>query len=397
MAAKKVLIGISGSIAAYKITTLIRLLVKNGHEVKCIMTEAACQFISPLTIATLSKNKVNKDLFDQDTWISHVELGLWADIYLIAPATANTLSKLANGAADNMLIATYLSMKCPVIIAPAMDLDMWQHPSTLRNIELLKSYGNEIIPVGKGELASGLIGDGRLAEPEEMFNYLMTFFSNKQRLKGKKVLITAGPTYEHLDPVRYIGNHSSGKMGIAIANKAADLGAEVILVLGPSNQKVENQGIKVIKVQSADQMFQACDDQFAASDVVIFSAAVADYKPKTIADQKIKKNDPTLSIELVKNIDIAATLGSKKTANQTIVGFALETNDEEENAIKKIHKKNFDFVVLNSMNDKGAGFGLDTNKITIIHKDGNKKEFGVKSKLEVAADIIEEIISINTK
>jgi phosphopantothenoylcysteine decarboxylase / phosphopantothenate---cysteine ligase len=394
MVAKKILIGISGSIAAYKITTLIRLLVKEGHEVKCIMTEAACQFISPLTISTLSKHKVFVDFFKDDTWENHVELGLWADLFLVAPATANTISKMANGAADNMLVTTYLSAKCPVYIAPAMDLDMWHHPSTIRNLDLLKSYGNTIIPVGHGELASGLVGDGRLAEPEDIVAFISKDDVQNKPLANKKVLITAGPTYEHIDPVRFIGNHSSGKMGIAIARKAASLGASVTLVLGPSNQTVEDKNILLHRVTSAQDMFNAVDSVFNQQDIVIYSAAVADYRPATVAKEKIKKNDANLGIDLVKNIDIAATLGAKKGTNQIAVGFALETNDEVENAIKKVHKKNFDFVVLNSLNDKGAGFGLDTNKITIIHKDGTKKDFGVKPKTEVATDIINEIISI---
>ncbi len=389
---KKILLGISGSIAAYKVASLIRLLVKEGHEVKCIMTDSACHFISALTISTLSKHPVYKEFFSEEGWHNHVELGLWADLFLIAPATANTISKLANGAADNMLTATYLSAKCPVIIAPAMDLDMWHHGSTKANIDKLQSYGNTIIPVGHGELASGLVGDGRMAEPEEILTFLTTSFQTNQALTGKKVLVTAGPTYEHLDPVRFIGNYSSGKMGIAIANEAAKRGASVHLVLGPTNH-APNDNVKLTKVVSAQQMYEACKLDFDAYDVVVFAAAVADYRPETVASEKIKKNDNTLSLTLQKNIDIAYTLGKNKREGQIIVGFALETNDEEANAMKKIHKKNLDFVVLNSLNDKGAGFGYETNKISIIRKDGSMQKFDLKSKVEVARDILNETIN----
>ncbi len=390
----KILVGISGSIAAYKIANLVRLLIKEGHEVKCIMTSSACKFITPLTISTLSKNKVYEDFFEDGTWSNHVELGLWADLFLIAPATATTIAKMANGIADNMLIASYLSAKCPVILAPAMDLDMWIHGSTKRNIETLKSYGNKIIPVGHGELASGLVGDGRMAEPEDIVTYIDEHFSIKQDLAGCQVLITAGPTYEHLDPVRFIGNHSSGKMGIAIAEEASTRGATVHLVLGPSNQSVKDSKINLHKVMSAQEMYKTTENLFQNSDIIIFAAAVADYRPKHVAIEKIKKNDANFTIELEKNVDIAGSLGPIKKDNQIIVGFALETNDEEQNAIKKVHKKNFDFIVLNSLNDKGAGFGIDTNKICIIHKDGNKLDFDVKPKTQVATDIIDEIVKI---
>jgi phosphopantothenoylcysteine decarboxylase / phosphopantothenate---cysteine ligase len=387
---QKILLGISGSIAAYKVATLIRLLVKQGHEVKCIMTDAATHFISSLTISTLSKNPVYKDFFSEDGWHNHVELGLWADVMLIAPATAHTLSKLANGHADKMLTATYLSAKCPVIIAPAMDLDMWHHGSTLANIEKLKSYGNAFIPVGYGELASGLIGDGRMAEPEDIMQFLTAHFTSTQDLKGKNILITAGPTYEHIDPVRFIGNHSSGKMGIAIANEAAKRGANVHLVLGPSNF-LPNPNVKLTKVKSAQEMYEACQSEFEKYDGAIFSAAVADYRPMTIASEKIKKDDNEMTITLQKNIDIAYTLGKRKTSGQVLVGFALETNDEEANALKKIHKKNLDFIVLNSLNDKGAGFGHETNKITIINKEGEIQKFELKAKTAVAYDIVNEV------
>ncbi len=388
---KNILLGISGSIAAYKVASLIRLLTKQGHEVKCIMTPSASNFISALTISTLSKNKVFQDFFSEDGWHNHAELGLWADVFLVAPATASTLSKMASGQADNMLVATYLSAKCPVMIAPAMDLDMWHHPSTKHNLQALTSYGNILIPVGHGELASGLIGDGRMAEPEEIVECINSFFQKSLDLKGKKILITAGPTYEHLDPVRFIGNHSSGKMGIAIANEAASQGAEVHLILGPSQYKPKD-AVNTIKVTSAQQMYEACNSLFETSDIVIFSAAVADYRPAIVSDEKIKKNDPSMSIQLEKTIDIAGTLGPKKSSNQIIVGFALETNDELINAGKKIHKKNLDFIVLNSLNDAGAGFGHETNKITIIRKDGSSNVYGLKSKTEVAKDIINELI-----
>ncbi len=389
---KKILLGISGSIAAYKVASLIRLLIKDGHEVRCIMTEAACQFISTLTIATLSKNQVYKDFFSDEGWHNHVALGLWADVFLIAPATANTLSKLATGAADNMLTATYLSAKCPIIIAPAMDLDMWHHGSTKHNINVIKSYGNTFIPVGFGELASGLVGDGRMAEPEEIVEFLKDTFLLSNDLQGIKILVTAGPTYEHLDPVRFIGNYSSGKMGIAIANEAVKRGAEVHLVLGPTSN-LPNEQVQLTKVTSAQQMYEACSQNFNNYDIVVFSAAVADYRPAEVANEKIKKNDAEMSILLHKNIDIAFTLGQTKRDGQVLVGFALETNDEEANAIKKIHKKNLDFIVLNSLNDKGAGFGHETNKITIIRKDGSNQKFDLKSKSEVAKDILNEVIN----
>jgi phosphopantothenoylcysteine decarboxylase / phosphopantothenate---cysteine ligase len=390
----KILIGISGSIASYKIATLIRIFIKDGHDVRCIMTPSSTKFITPLTISTLSKHKVYEDFFEDGTWSNHVELGLWADIFLIAPATATTLSKLSNGIADNMLVASYLSAKCPVFIAPAMDLDMWIHGSTINNLSLLKSYGNHIIPVTNGELASGLVGDGRMAEPEDIATTIYDFLIKKTDLVGKKVLITAGPTFEHLDPVRFIGNHSSGKMGVAIAHQAAERGADVHLILGPSNQKIDHKNITLTRILSADEMFTKVNQDFKSSDIIIFAAAVADYKPKDVSKEKIKKNDAEFSISLEKNVDIAGTLGPQKSNNQIVIGFALETNDEEQNAIKKIHKKNLDFIVLNSLNDKGAGFGLDTNKITIIHHNGKKTDFEVKPKTEVAADILNEIKKI---
>jgi phosphopantothenoylcysteine decarboxylase / phosphopantothenate---cysteine ligase len=389
---KKILIGITGSIAAYKVATLVRLLVKNGNEVRCIMTEGASKFISPLTIATLSKSEVYQDFFKDGVWANHVELGLWADVLLIAPCTAHTLSKLASGHADNMLVATYLSAKCPVFIAPAMDLDMWHHGSTTENLKKVTGYGNVVMPVGYGELASGLVGDGRMAEPEEIAKFLEDHFAKGEVLRGKKMLITAGPTYEHIDPVRFIGNHSTGKMGLAIAEQAVAMGAEVHLVLGPSSLKPAAH-INTTRVTSAQQMYEASAKDFESYDIVVWSAAVADYTPQVVAAEKIKKSDPTLEITLGKTIDIALTLGKKRKENQVIVGFALETNNEEQNAIQKIHKKNLDFVVLNSLQDKGAGFGHDTNLVTIIKKSGDQIKYPLKSKSEVATDIMQEIVN----
>ena len=390
---KKILLGITGSIAAYKCATLIRLLVKAGHEVKCIMTESATKFIAPLTLSTLSKNKVVTDFFKEEEWENHVALGMWADVMLIAPLSATTLSKLANGLSDNMLVATYLSAKCPCIVAPAMDLDMWVHQSTVRNLEIIKRDGVSIIPVGEGELASGLHGPGRMAEVEEIVEFLDDFFEETKDLRGKKILITAGPTFEHLDPVRFIGNHSSGKMGIALANEAARRGGEVYLVLGPT-KLTPTSDVKVINVVSANEMYEACNVVFETCDIVIWSAAVADYKPINVSKEKIKKSDTSYELKLEKTIDIAGTLGNKKAENQVLVGFALETNDEYENAIKKIHKKNLDFIVLNSLNDQGAGFGHDTNRVTIITENGKTKVFELKTKIEVAKDIINEIIAL---
>ncbi len=392
---KKIILGVCGSIAAYKSALLVRELVKNGAQVKVIMTDAAKEFIGPLTLATVSKNPVESSFVknDQGEWTNHVELGLWADLMLIAPASANTIGKLANGLCDNLLTATYLSARCPVVIAPAMDLDMYQHPSVLGNLDALKSFGNQIIDAEHGELASGLVGKGRMAEPEHITTYLESYFGRSQALAGKKVLITAGPTLEHLDPVRFIGNHSSGKMGYEIANRCYEQGAEVTIVSGPVQVKKDYDAINVVSVQSADEMLDATLNHFPDTDIAIFAAAVADYKPKTKADQKIKKNDDSMSIELVKNKDIAKEMGLIKSQNkkQFTVGFALETNNEEENARKKLEKKNFDMIVLNSLQDKGAGFKHNTNKISIIDRN-NITKFELKSKAEVAYDIVESII-----
>lgn len=390
---KKILLGISGSIAAYKSVILTRLLVKAGAEVKIVMTPAAKDFVTPLSLSTLSKNPVHIDLAENDSWANHVMLGRWADIMVIAPLSCNTLSKIATGQCDNLLMAVYLSATCPVVVAPAMDEDMWHHATTKKNLETIAGFGNHLIPVENGELASGLIGDGRMAEPESIIKWLNGFFLNKSELKGKRVLITAGPTYEPIDPVRFIGNHSSGKMGAAIAEEMRMRGADVTLVLGPSDIKVKG-GIKVIKVKSASEMFNACEKIFPTSDIAVMSAAVADYTPVTTAEEKIKKTENDFAVQLTKTKDILKHLGSTKTNGQILVGFALETNNEKENAIKKLQSKNADMIVLNSLNDAGAGFGHDTNKITIFDKTGKEYPFETKSKKEVAIDIVNTIIKL---
>lgn len=394
MNGKKVIIAITGSIAAYKIATLVRLLKKQEAEVKVIMSEKATKFITPLTLATLSKNPVLVD-FEQDKtgiWNNHVELGLWADLILLAPASANTLAKCANGFCDNLLTAVYLSAKCPVIFAPAMDLDMYKHPSVQNNLKILQNFGNLIIPSEHGELASGLVGEGRMAEPENIVVFLEAFFQKNQRLKGKKVLITAGPTHEAIDPVRFIGNHSSGKMGYALAEEASNLGADVILVSGPSKEVVNHSQILLEKVTSAQQMYEVSSQYFREADIIILAAAVADYKPQIQATHKIKKKTDSLTLILDKTIDIAQTLGQIKKDNQFMVGFALETQNELENAKGKLLRKNMDMIVLNSLQEKGAGFKHDTNKITIIDKAEKIKNFELKSKKEVAKDILTEIL-----
>lgn len=392
---KKILLGITAGIAAYKTASLVRLFIKSGAEVKVIMTPASKDFITPLTLSTLSKNPVHSTFYDKEDenelWNNHVDLGLWADIFLIAPATANTLSKMSNGACNNLLLATYLSAKCPVYFAPAMDLDMYIHDSTKESLGKLQAFGNIMIPATSGELASGLVGEGRMAEPEDIVAFIEKDVLFKLPLKGKKILITAGPTYEAIDPVRFIGNHSSGKMGFAIANAAANLGAEVFLVSGPSHQKIQHASVNRIDVVSADEMYKAAHLYYKSVDVAILSAAVADYGPKNMATQKIKKKDAALEIQLVPTKDILASLGAIKE-HQYLVGFALETNNELENAKGKLKRKNLDAIVLNSLQDKGAGFATDTNKITIIDKDLNQKSFGLKSKVEVAKDIMNEIV-----
>jgi phosphopantothenoylcysteine decarboxylase/phosphopantothenate--cysteine ligase len=396
LSGKKVLLGITAGIAAYKTASLVRLFIKLGAEVKVVMTPASKDFITPLTLSTLSKNPVHSTFYDKEgeeneLWNSHVDLGLWADYIVVAPATANTMSKMANGICDNLLLAVYLSAKCPIYFAPAMDLDMYIHPSTKESLDTLKSFGNTIIPATSGELASGLVGEGRMAEPEDIVSFIENDILSKLPLKGKKVLLTAGPTYEAIDPVRFIGNHSSGKMGFAIAKAAANLGAEVYLISGPSNQQIKHSLVHRIDVVSADEMYNAAHLYYKDVDIAILSAAVADYKPKNIATQKIKKKDSTLDIELTATKDILASLGKIKE-NQFLVGFALETNNELENAKGKLKRKNLDAIVLNSLQDKGAGFATDTNKITIIDKDLNEKSFELKSKVEVAKDIINEIL-----
>lgn len=390
----KVILAISGSIAAYKSAFLTRLLVKNGVEVQILMTDSAREFITPLTLSTLSKRPVISEIISENAWNNHVELGLWADAFVVAPATATTLSKMASGNADNIVAATYLSARCPVFIAPAMDLDMWTHGATRRNLNLLRGDGCHIIPVGHGELASGLIGDGRMAEPEEIVRFLDAFFSQKKDLLNKKILVTAGPTYEALDPVRFIGNRSSGKMGFAIAEELAERGAEVILISGPTKLSSKHPSVKCHKIESAQQMFDLATAEFPNCDAAILAAAVADYRPKEVSDIKIKKKDAHLTLELEKTPDIAAHLGTMKQAHQRIVGFALETNDEFANAVSKLKRKNFDFIVLNSMRDAGAGFNIDTNKISIIFDETTFKTFDTKSKDDVACDIVEELVKL---
>lgn len=393
MKGKKIVLGITGSIAAYKAAILIRGLIKKGAEVQVVITPAGKEFITPITLSALTSKPVISDFFSQrdGTWHSHVDLGLWADAMVIAPATASTIGKMANGIADNMLITTYLSMKAPVFIAPAMDLDMYRHPSTLRNIETLKSYGNHIIEAADGELASHLVGKGRMQEPEVIIEELEKFFAADAPLKGKKIMITAGPTYEKIDPVRFIGNYSSGKMGYALAEECAQRGAEVILVSGPVSIKAQHPSIKVIDVESAEQMYEAACSQFDTCNAAILCAAVADFTPAHTATTKIKREKDDLTLQLRPTQDIAAALGKIKKEKQILVGFALETNDEKENAQKKLEKKNLDFIVLNSLNDAGAGFRHDTNKISVIDRN-ELTEYPLKPKREVAHDIIERLI-----
>jgi phosphopantothenoylcysteine decarboxylase / phosphopantothenate---cysteine ligase len=393
MQGKKILLGITGSIAAYKAIYLVRLLVKSGADVKVMMTPSAKDFVSSLTLSTLSNHPVLTDLFDEQSWTNHVMLGRWADVMIIAPLSCNTLAKMAHGQCDNLLLAAYLSATCPVVIAPAMDEDMWHHPATKQNLSQLKSFGNTVIPVDTGELASGLFGEGRMAEPESIVKFLEDHFFLTRQLADKKVLVTAGPTYEAIDPVRFIGNHSSGKMGIAIAQELYRRGADVSLVLGPSAADFSANGIKLIRVTSADDMYNACHRIFKETDLAVMAAAVADYTPVKKADQKIKKTEPGLTLELTKTKDILKSLGAIKTGKQILVGFALETVDEKEYALKKLETKNADMIVLNSLNDAGAGFGHDTNKITIFQKDGTERQFETKSKNEVAKDIVNTIVN----
>ncbi len=390
---KKIILGVCGGIAAYKSALLVRLLKKNGAEVQVLMTPSAHSFITPLTLATLSNNPVLTKFKNNEhgEWNNHVELGLWADLIIIAPATASTLSKMANGQSDNLLITTYLSARCPVMVAPAMDLDMFKHPTTVNSLEQIQKHGVEIIDAVEGELASGLEGKGRMAEPEEICENIVQHFRTDSKLAKKRIMITAGPTYEPIDPVRFIGNHSSGKMGLALAIEAQKLGANVTLVLGPNNLDTSQFSGEIIAVKSSKEMFEACNLIYNNQDISIFAAAVADYAPTQIANQKIKKQAKSILLEMEKTVDIAKTLGEKKTRKQFNVGFALETENEEEHAKAKLAKKKFDIIVLNSLNDKGAGFKLDTNRITLIDKQNNILKFELKSKTQVAKDILHEV------
>jgi phosphopantothenoylcysteine decarboxylase/phosphopantothenate--cysteine ligase len=391
---KKILLGICGSIAAYKSILLTRLLIKAGAEVKVLMTPSAKDFITPLSVSTISKNEVLSDFSLKDNWNNHVQLGRWADIMLIAPLSCNTLAKMASGICDNLLLTTYLSATCPVVVAPAMDEDMWLHPATKANIEKLQSFGNHVIPVEKGELASGLYGDGRMAEPEQIISSLEMNFFFSEELNGKKALVTAGPTHEPVDPVRYIGNQSTGKMGVALARELARRGASVDLVLGPSPIEINDPRIRVTRIQSAEEMYNACIELFPAARIAVMSAAVADYRPASFSQEKIKKNSETFTLELSRTKDILRALGEKKKSGQVLVGFALENTDEAEYARKKLKSKNADMIVLNSLNDAGAGFGYDTNQVTIFEKNGTVVPYGQKSKQQVARDIVDRIIKL---
>lgn len=394
LAGKKILIGITGSIAAYKTPLIVRQLIKAGAEVKLIMTPASTDFVSKLTLSTLSKNPVLVDLFDEQSWANHVELGRWANVMLIAPLSCNTLSKMAVGQCDNLLLAVYLSATCPVIVAPAMDEDMWHHPATKKDLDILHEHGDRILNVGHGELASGLIGEGRMAEPEEIVKELEEFFRTADQLKGKKALVTAGPTYEAIDPVRFIGNHSSGKMGYAVAEELANRGAEVTLVSGPVSLRSKNKKIKLVPVTSAEEMHTTCMATSATYDIAVMAAAVADYTPTVVSDQKIKKTGEELTITLKKTKDILGGLGKAKINGQILVGFALETNNEIEYAQKKLKEKNADLIILNSLSNEGAGFGHDTNQATLLYKSGQQKQIELKSKQALAKDIVDAIIEI---
>ena len=391
---KKIVLGITGSIAAYKSIYLVRLLIKAGAEVKVIITPAAKDFVSSLTLSTLSRNKVLADLFDEQSWANHVMLGRWADIMVIAPLSCNTLAKMANGQCDNLLVATYLSATCPVIVAPAMDEDMWNHPATKTNLKKLEIVGNKIIPVEKGDLASGLYGEGRMAEPEQIIDFITANFFLTRPLEGKKAIVTAGPTYEPIDPVRFIGNHSSGKMGIAIAKELYNRGAGVTLIVGPTSIDTNLTGISVISVKTAEEMYKASTDAFNTADMAIMAAAVADYTPVNPEKEKIKKKEEYFTLELTRTKDILKSLGEKKNAGQVLIGFALETYNERKFAIEKLQRKQADMIIMNSLNDAGAGFGLDTNKITIFEKGGQEFNFEIKSKTEVAKDIVDTIIRL---
>lgn len=394
---KKILLGVSGSIAAYKAAILVRLLVKEGAQVKVLMTPAACDFITPLTLSTLSKHEVGVTISENGSWSNHVMLGRWADVMLIAPASVNTIAKMANGICDNLLLAVYLSATCPVLFAPAMDEDMWLHPATKTNVARLLAYGHRQLPVHKGELASGLFGEGRMAEPEAIVAYLYSFFSadvQKKPLAGKTALVSAGPTQEPIDPVRFISNHSSGKMGIALAEALAEAGADVQLVLGPTHLSTLHTGVHISRVITAADMFDSCMQLAHTADIIVMAAAVADYRPRNVADKKIKKKEDDMSLELEKTADIARTLGAQKKNGQVLVGFSLETNNEKEFALKKLQDKNLDMVVLNSLNDAGAGFNHDTNKVTLLSRSGQEQALPLQSKQEVAANIVKAIIDL---
>jgi len=396
LAGKKIIIGITGSIAAYKTPLIVRQLIKAGAEVRVLMTPASTDFVSKLTLSTLSKNPVLVDLFDEQSWANHVELGRWADLMLIAPLSCNTLGKMAVGQCDNLLLAVYLSAVCPVMVAAAMDEDMWHHPNTQKNLEILRANGNIVLDAVYGELASGLVGQGRMAEPEDIVKEVEHFFKTSSQLKGKKALVSAGPTYEAIDPVRFIGNHSSGKMGYAIADELANRGAEVTLVSGPVAIRSKNKMVKLLPVISADEMHTTCMANSASYNIAVMAAAVADYTPETVADQKIKKKDGQLMVTLKKTKDILASLGKTKTKEQILVGFALETENEKANAQKKLEEKNADLIILNSLKDEGAGFGHNTNKVTLFFKKGKEEQIELKSKSALAKDIVDAIIEIRS-
>ena len=391
---KKILLGITGSIAAYKAILLVRLFIKNGAEVKVICTPSSKDFVTSLSLSTISKNPVLTELFDENAWTNHVMLGRWADLFVIAPLSCNTLAKMANGICDNLLLATYLSATCPVLVAPAMDEDMWKHPATKLNLSRIESFGNKIIPVESGELASGLYGEGRMAEPESIVEYISAIFFLNKEFKGKKALVTAGPTHEPIDPVRFIGNHSSGKMGLAIADELASRGVEVSLVLGPGSANPRNNNVKAIHVETAEQMYEACLVQSHQMDIIVMAAAVADYTPARPSEEKLKKKEGQMVLELNRTKDILKELGMKKKPGQVLVGFALENRNEQEYAESKLKEKNADLIVLNSLRDAGAGFGIDTNKITIFQKNGPPIPFGLKPKQQVAKDIVDTIAKI---
>lgn len=394
---KKIILGVTGSIAAYKAVYLTRLLIREGAEVRVIMTPAATAFVSPLTFSTLSRNRVFTEIIDDQSWNSHVDLGLWGDLMLVAPATASTIAKCANGICDNMLVATYLSARCPVFFAPAMDLDMWKHPSTFSNLDKLRQYGNGIIPVGHGELASGLVGDGRMAEPEEILDFIVSRMQAERDFHHKKVVVNAGPTHEPIDPVRFIGNNSSGKMGIQIAGEFARRGAEVTLVLGPAGIEPDEPGIRTIRVRTAEEMYQETKRESEQADITILAAAVADYTPVHYSEQKMKKDSEPRILELMRTKDIAKAIGSSKRPGQILVGFAMETENEIENARKKLTTKNFDFIVLNSLHQPGAGFRHDTNQVTFIYPDNKVVEFELKSKKAVARDIADAVLRLSAE